>query len=173
MSFEEIMILIAKSFWFILPAYIANMSPYAVRKINFLSQPISEKYLGSNKTWRGFLFAVFIATIVACLQSLVPIPKEFLIYDYSNPIMFGALLGLGAMTGDLIKSFFKRRIGIAPGKSWFPFDQLDFILGALVFVSILRFPGIETVIVLLLLTPALHMITNYIGYLLKVKKSKL
>jgi CDP-diglyceride synthetase len=51
------------------------------------------------------------------------------------------------MTGDAVKSFFKRRLGITPGKSWFPFDQLDFVLGAILFVSIIKFPGLGAVIV--------------------------
>ncbi|HEX5285728.1 MAG TPA: CDP-archaeol synthase, partial [Polaromonas sp.] len=37
--------------------------------------------------------------------------------------------------GDSLKSFFKRRLGIAPGQRWIPFDQLDFILGGLVALS--------------------------------------
>jgi CDP-2,3-bis-(O-geranylgeranyl)-sn-glycerol synthase len=29
----------------------------------------------------------------------------------------------------------KRRVGIAPGKPWIPWDQLDFVLGALSLVA--------------------------------------
>jgi CDP-2,3-bis-(O-geranylgeranyl)-sn-glycerol synthase len=36
------------------------------------------------------------------------------------------------MAGDSAKSFVKRRVGIAPGQSWVPFYQLDFVIGALV-----------------------------------------
>jgi hypothetical protein len=32
---------------------------------------------------------------------------------------------------DSVKSFVKRRVGIAPGAPWIPFDQLDFVIGAL------------------------------------------
>jgi CDP-2,3-bis-(O-geranylgeranyl)-sn-glycerol synthase len=148
------------------------MSPYAVKNIKFLSQPISEKYLGKNKTWRGFLFAILVAIAVTCLQSFFTSMPEYLIYDYKNPILLGFLLGAGAMIGDIVKSFFKRRVGIAPGKSWMPFDQIDFIIGAYLF-SLLIIPlQIEILIALLAITIPAHLITNYIGYKLKIKKSK-
>jgi CDP-2,3-bis-(O-geranylgeranyl)-sn-glycerol synthase len=169
---QEIGLLIVKSFWFMLPAYIANMSPYAVKNIKFLSQPISEKYLGTNKTWRGFLFAILVAITIVCIQSFFTAQPEYLVYDYSNPLLLGFLLGSGAMIGDLVKSFFKRRVGIAPGKSWMPFDQIDFIIGAYLF-SLLIIPlQIEILIALLAITIPAHLITNYIGYKLKIKKSK-
>jgi CDP-2,3-bis-(O-geranylgeranyl)-sn-glycerol synthase len=38
------------------------------------------------------------------------------------------------MSGDALKSLVKRRVGIAPGAPWIPWDQLDFALGALVLV---------------------------------------
>jgi CDP-2,3-bis-(O-geranylgeranyl)-sn-glycerol synthase len=43
--------------------------------------------------------------------------------------------GLGAMADDSAKSFFKRRLGIPPGSPRIPFDQLDFVLRALIFVA--------------------------------------
>ncbi len=172
MLVEEIGILIVKSFWFILPAYIANMSPYAVRNVKFLSQPISEKYLGANKTWRGFLFAVLVAAIIAYIQSLLPVQSWLLIYDYNNPILFGALLGIGAMTGDAVKSFFKRKVGLKPGKSWMPFDQIDFIIGAYLFSLMIVNVPITVLLLLIIITIPLHLLTNYIGYKLKVKKNR-
>jgi CDP-2,3-bis-(O-geranylgeranyl)-sn-glycerol synthase len=44
-------------------------------------------------------------------------------------------MGLGTGVGDAAKSFFKRRVGIAPGASWPVFDQLDFFAGAYVFLA--------------------------------------
>jgi len=37
----------------------------------------------------------------------------------------------GALIGDLIKSFAKRRLGIQAGSTWVPFDQVDYIAGAI------------------------------------------
>jgi hypothetical protein len=47
----------------------------------------------------------------------------------------GLRFGFGAVAGDAAKSFFKRRLAIAPGSPWIPFDQLDFAVGALVLVG--------------------------------------
>ena len=46
------------------------------------------------------------------------------------PIIFS--LCFGALIGDIIESFFKRRIGKNRGEDWIIFDQLDFIIGALI-----------------------------------------
>jgi len=52
----------------------------------------------------------------------------------AHPLLPGFLMALGALVGDSVKSFFKRRVDIAPGESWLFFDQLDFFLGASLFV---------------------------------------
>jgi CDP-2,3-bis-(O-geranylgeranyl)-sn-glycerol synthase len=39
------------------------------------------------------------------------------------------------MAGDSVKNFVWRRLRIPPGAPWIPFDQLDFVLGALVLVA--------------------------------------
>ncbi|MBW2995370.1 CDP-archaeol synthase, partial [Candidatus Woesearchaeota archaeon] len=94
------------------------------------------------------------------------------ILDYAsvNIILFGFLLGLGAMTGDLVKSFFKRRIGKKPGESWPVFDQLDYVIGALLFGSIVFVPELSIILIILIVTPVLNLLANYLGYILKLKK---
>ena len=76
------------------------------------------------------------------------------------------------MIGDVAESFFKRKAGMSPGKSWVPFDQIDFIIGAYLFALIMIPVPIEILITLLAITIPLHLITNYIGYRLKIKKDK-
>ena len=51
------------------------------------------------------------------------------------PIIFS--LCFGALGGDIIESFFKRRTGKDRGEDWIPLDQLDFILGVLFFSFIM------------------------------------
>ena len=51
-------------------------------------------------------------------------------------------MGLGTGVGDAVKSFFKRRVGIAPGASWPVLDQLDFFAGAYLFVLALHVPPV-------------------------------
>ena len=52
--------------------------------------------------------------------------------DYANINIWlvGPLFAIGALGGDAIKSFIKRRVGIAAGQSWFPWDQIDYVIGA-------------------------------------------
>ncbi len=55
--------------------------------------------------------------------------------------MGGCLQALGAMGGDLVGSFYKRRVDIQPGESLPLSDQLDFIVLAVV----LSYPALEMV----------------------------
>lgn len=85
-------------------------------------------------------------------------------------IFHGFLLSFGALIGDLIGSFIKRRLNLERGHPTPPLDQLDFIVGALVFSFIIFIPPLEIIIVLLVLTPMIHLTANIIGYKLGLKK---
>src|SRR5690242_14223793 len=129
------------AFWFFGPAGLANLAAFTSGKIGILKKfnyPVDgyrrfrgTRILGSHKTIRGFLAAIvagifcvyleiFLYNSFAMIRQLVPL-------DYSevNPFLLGTLLGFGALTGDSIKSFFKRQVHIQPGRSWIPFDQID------------------------------------------------
>lgn len=158
----DILNLIIAAIWFILPAYFANSSPVLFGKIFRGKFPIDfgktwnkKPVLGKGKTWPGFLGGILIGTLVGFLQ---------------GRFLAGIFLSVGALVGDLIKSFAKRRMGIASGKSWLILDQLDFIIGALLFVSIVQVPSFETIIIVLVLTPVIHVAANTMAYLLKLKK---
>jgi CDP-2,3-bis-(O-geranylgeranyl)-sn-glycerol synthase len=170
-----------------LPAYIANMAPVFAEKLGvlkFLARPVDDGRIwrgqpifGAHKTWRGFVVGIVAAIAIAWLQYFlysVPIFKNLSLLNYSetNLWLLGFLFGFGALFGDLIKSFFKRRIKIAPGAPWIPFDQLDFVLGALIFAAPICFPPPLAVVVILIASPVLHIATNNIGYLLRVKNAR-
>jgi hypothetical protein len=55
------------------------------------------RLFGNKKTWRGLLSAVLLTTAVAILLELEPLT--------------GLLFGILTMTGDLLASFIKRRLG--------------------------------------------------------------
>jgi CDP-2,3-bis-(O-geranylgeranyl)-sn-glycerol synthase len=176
--------LIIISLYFVLPAYGANMAPVIFAKLGwlkFLNQPIDggkkwgRDYLfGQNKTWRGLVAAVIVGLIIAFIQSLLfdyPSFTDISIINYpASWIIFGALAGLGAILGDLAKSFFKRRVGIKSGGVWPVFDQLDFIVGFLVFTYFIAFPGWQIILTIIIFTLILHPLTNIIGYLIGWKK---
>ena len=135
-----------------LPAYFANMSAVfgkfifskqVMTPIDFGIKIKGKPLFGKHKTIGGFLFGILMALVAGYLQFLLyPRLKNICFIDYRA--LWGNLsflMGLGAMTGDLAKSFFKRRLNLAPGKPWFPFDSVDFVMGALIFAYPIYFPG--------------------------------
>lgn len=131
--------------WLILPASLANMAPvFAARLLPDLSAPVDGgrtlggiRIFGDHKTIRGMVAGMLLGAVTFALQQALCVRFESLRaisrFDYAQtPWLFGAVLGLGALGGDLVKSFVKRRVGRVPGQSWFPFDQVDWMAGALV-----------------------------------------
>ena len=166
--------LLLQSLYFFLPAYLANMAPVLLRWLPG-SVPIHEHWFGGNKTWRGLVVAVLVGGFVFWLQKYAYALgfRQWTLIDYNDfSILMGFLLGAGAILGDLFKSFWKRRYGISPGERWIPWDQLDFVMGGIVFSFFLYVPPVEVVVVLLVISPLLHVIVNHIGYWVGIRKEK-
>ncbi len=170
--------------WFFLPAGVANASPVFANKIPLLNKwktPMDfgksfgkKRVLGDNKTWRGVLTGTVMGGLVGLVTFLIyPDSASQLWIDPVSPafMMFvaGCTLGFGGLIGDAVESFFKRRANVKPGQSWFPFDQIDFVVGGLLFVT--PFVNLEAIdyLVIPLTWFGLHLVTAYIGYLLKLK----
>src|SRR2546426_9135984 len=127
-----------QAFWFFLPAYVAN--PAAV--LFGGGRPIDggrvltdgNRLFGDGKTWRGLGGGILAGVVLGLLQWGASSAVE-------PGLSFGAFpLGLvpivvlptGALLGDLLGSYVKRRAGKpkstkAPGLDWY-----DFYLGAFV-----------------------------------------
>ncbi len=96
--------------------------------------------------------------------------------------LFGAVVGLMALVGDAVKSYFKRRLGKEGGAPWFPFDQLDFVvfglLGFWLASGLLPMGWVVHALTddwvvpatIVILTPGLHLLVNRIGYWMGLKK---
>lgn len=164
--------------WIMWPAYGANglcvlargRRPVDGNRI-FRGRPL----LGQGKTWEGFLLGILVAGLIGTFQMLV---YPYLPWDVSpvaldivpmSPLA-GLLMGMGAMTGDMGGSFIKRRLGMERGKSAPVLDQLDFIAGSLVFLSLITAIKWEWTVILFVITPVIHLGANGIAYLLKLKK---
>lgn len=167
------------AFLFFLPAGVANMMPVLANKIPILNQfktPLDfgsswhgKRIFGNNKTWRGVLFGSFVAGLTAVVVHIF-VPS---LYTYVSPnipitnlnvFLIGVVLGFGALLGDTVESFFKRRNGVKAGESWFPFDQIDYILGGLLLVSLLvRLSPLQSGVIFVLYF-GLHLLTAYLGY---------
>lgn len=184
-------LLVAQGLWAILPAYLSNVLATIVGG----GPPIDggrtfsdgRRVLGDGKTWRAIALAPVLATLAtvalhevapslgAGLTDFGPAPY-YLVHAYA--------MALGALVGDLTASFVKRRLGKPRGDRWLGPDQYDFVLGAMAFgllAATATMPWVGTnwflgaftvgpVLVILILTPAVHLIVNGIGYLIGLKE---
>lgn len=168
--------------YFLLPAYVANMAPVFVAKGGFLQKPMdggatwrNKPLLGSHKTWGGLIAGTLAGVLMVLLQvvlSTIPFFDRIGVYAYAwnmPTLLLGICLGAGALLGDALASFFKRRVGIPSGKPWIPFDQTDFALGAFLFSSIIFFPGWAIVLIGIVLSFALHLLVDYLAYLIGLR----
>lgn len=168
-----------------LPAYIANAMPVLsahfkiLPSLNFaVDRGITlnnKRLFGKSKTVRGFVVGIGGAIMVTLMQYLLyknNIFTEYSLIEYTitNSLLIGFLLGTGALTGDLIKSFIKRRIGIKSGQPWIIADQTDYVLGALLFASLLFVPPPNHIIVIIIISPLLALFANIISYITGMKK---
>lgn len=119
--------------YLMLPVYAANMAAPFARMLPGTPRPISARWLGSHKTWRGCLLAIVASTATTLLQAGLGWRGSLI--SYEHPIQLGLLCGAAAMAGDAAKSWLKRRRGIAPGRSWVPADQLDYVVAGLLALS--------------------------------------
>lgn len=149
---------------FIFPAYCANATPVLAGGgltmdfgKNFFD---GKRIFGSNKTFRGFFFGLTIGILVGLV--------ELILFEY--PPLFVILPPLGALIGDLFGAFLKRRLGIQPGDLLPIIDQIDFVIGALLFSIPLSLMTWSLVIVVLIITPPIHLLTNFCAYKLGLKK---
>ena len=76
------------------------------------------------------------------------------------------------MAGDSAKSFLKRRVGIPPGESWILFDQLDFVIGALVLTWGRAHLSLLDGALILALSWAGDVLVNHLSYWLGIRDTK-
>jgi CDP-2,3-bis-(O-geranylgeranyl)-sn-glycerol synthase len=160
--------IIIEALKFIFPAYCANGAPVlggGGKPMDFGKNFCDGKpILGANKTFRGFFFGWGIGLLVGLVEGMV-----FGFASYS--ILFSVLTPLGALLGDLTGAFIKRRLNIAPGGLLPVVDQIDFVVGALVFSLPLMIVSWELAVAVLLITPPIHLFTNFLAYKMKLKKN--
>lgn len=185
--------LIFASFWYLLPAALGNHNascgnrlplPEAVKNILAkLAVPVDSgktlngrEIFGKNKTWRGLVVGIITGITVAGVQAILFFNVDFFknntVIDYSrvNFVLIGALMGGGALVGDLIESFIKRRLDKPSGKPWFPWDQADWIIGAILLSSIIFVPPMQVAGITLLLYIGVHLCSDRIVCMMGIKK---
>ena len=170
--------------WVLLPTYVANALATLPRgrgpPMDFGRTWTGDgrRILGPSKTWSGFLFGGFVALPVVLLQAwlILHAPPNLAIVPTLAPsvaaaVPVGAILTFGAMTGDAIGSFIKRRLDRPSGsRTWF-LDQLPFVLvpialGFAFYPALfwLTFGSWEAALWVVLFTVPLHWAFNWVGY---------
>ncbi len=151
----------AETIYIFLPAYLANATPVLLGGGGPLDGGRTwrdgEPILGDHKTVRGTLSGIAAGILTGLLQQA--------------PLR-GVLLAVGAISGDLIVSFIKRRLKLKPGALFPLADQMDFIVFAVILLSLFQpLPTWDRIIAILVATLPIHYLTNVLAWLLKLKSN--
>lgn len=193
--------IVIQALWIIIPVYVSNASAVIVgggTPIDFgKTWGDGKRILGDGKTWRGLLSGTFIGMTAGfglVVAASYINASEYNFLNLNNfegfPLMIPIIFSLcfGGLYGDIVESFFKRRIGKNRGEDWIFFDQIDFILGALVFSflvsGLLQISGFMSynwfvksfsiwhILVIILITPFFHLTSNFIHKQIRSNNAK-
>ena len=176
----DLSVALVTAVWLMLPAYIPNNAAVLAgggRPIDGGRTMGGSRLLGDGKTWRGTAAGVAAGAALALALNALSTPASELLAVDLPVFPAGVVVGfpLGAMLGDIGASFLKRRTGRQRGAPFPGVDQLDFVVGAFL-LGFLAAPGwfldvvtTAVALVVLVLTPLLHVTTNGIAYLIGVK----
>lgn len=182
---DQILFKTMRALYLFSPAFIANMAPVLAahfKLLPYFDRPIDGNRLlfglplfGSHKTYRGFIVGIVAAIFTVYVQNILnhyPFFERlsFIDYQHFSLVLLGFLAGFGALFGDLLKSFIKRRLGIDSGRPFFPFDQWDLVVGSYVLLIVYVPIPADYLLILLIITPFLHLAANMIAYQLGLKE---
>lgn len=181
-SIQTLLITCITTIYFILPAYFSNGSGLLFGgglSVDFgKSDKNGVRWIGDGVTWRGLIAGTVIGIITGIVQGFIApqVTAMFgqhittpIITNIPDGILIGFLLGFGALLGDAIGSFLKRRIGIERGKSAPILDQLDFLIVAFILVSFVVKVDLFVIMLAIILTLVIHLIANTFAYLIGIK----
>ena len=180
-----LLIAILGAVYFMLPAYVANLSGLAFGG----GTPVDggkeckdgRRLIGNGVTWKGFQNGTIIGTLVGVLLGIIGTffgDLSVLTGGIINLPVYGSVVGglvlgflmaFGALFGDLVGSFIKRRIGLQSGEPAPIMDQLDFVVGALVLSLFVVRISWKFFLIIAVLSIVLHLGANIVAYLLGIK----
>jgi hypothetical protein len=174
----------------VLGAYLAHAPVLRYDLLRSLKRPLDggatlrgHRVFGDNKTWRGaiVMFAgTFVAAVVLTRFGWYrdALPDE--VAD-ASPAAFGALVGLGAVVGELPNSFLKRQLGISPGAQRRSgvgiaisiFDQADIVIGIWVCLLPIWAMSVGQAALAFAVFAAFHLAVSAVGVALGARKTVL
>ena len=183
----------AQALWLFLPLlFAAAIGGVVLRRdlLRWARRPIDggatwrgRRLFGDHKTWRGVVVAVTCGSAFAAFQEHVvgDAVGALAVVDWRtvpSPV-FGALMGLGAMLGELPNSFVKRRLDIAPGRTttgpwsivFYVWDQIDLLFGAWPLIGWWVHPSARLVAASLVLGMLGHPTLSLLGWLVGARRT--
>ena len=130
--------------WIFIPTAVANMAPPIFKG----KHPIDggrelkdgRRLLGDGKTWEGLIVAPIAGMLVGVAQISIAYyfnwPFWELFGSFPDYIIVLFALSFGAVFGDALGSFIKRRIGIKRGQKAHGLDQYDLVGGVFILLLI-------------------------------------
>ena len=181
----KLLIAVLGAVYFMLPAYVANLSGLAFGG----GTPVDggkdykdgRRLIGNGVTWKGLQNGTIIGTLVGAVLGIIGTFYGDLsvltggiidLHVYGSLIgglILGFLMAFGALLGDAVGSFLKRRMGLERGAPAPFMDQLDFVVGALVLSLLVVRISWSFFIIIALLSLFLHLGSNTFAYLIGIK----
>jgi CDP-2,3-bis-(O-geranylgeranyl)-sn-glycerol synthase len=165
---------------FLSPAYAANASPLFLSGLLKKLHPLDlnkkffdgQRILGDGKTIEGTAFGFLVGIIYFSIFLFVD--KSLNILHLYHSYLEGLLIVSGAMIGDIIGSFVKRRLKMKQGDMLPVFDQVGFIIFAYVFYLFvfpppLDLPPMGFIVYVSLITFFVHILTNLAAFKFGIK----
>ncbi|PAV07857.1 CDP-2,3-bis-(O-geranylgeranyl)-sn-glycerol synthase [Methanosphaera cuniculi] len=182
----DLLNLIIYSIYLMIPAYLANGSALVLgggTPMDFGHNAWDNRRItGDGVTWRGVIGGGLFGMIIGGLLGLLAnygIGEYYFIIASSHitflsgfipqGLLLGLLLGFGALIGDSIGSFLKRRLNFERGQAVPLLDQLDFVVVALIFISPVVQLNLSMIIIILVVSVFLHLGANIFAYLIHIK----
>jgi hypothetical protein len=150
--------------------------------LKFLKIPIDlgasirgKRIFGDSKTFRGFFVVIVFTSFFTFLFSFI-FPSVVFKLD---PLISGALFGLGYSVGELPTSFIKRQLGIKIGRQekglkgfiFYSLEQIDSITGALIVAQFLVSINIVENLFLFIIGTGLHLFIDLALYFRGYKRN--
>ncbi len=181
-NINQVLISCVTILYFLLPAYLSNSGGLIFGGKTPIDMGKTDKkgmrWIGNGVTWKGFIGGTFLGTFIGAVEGYFG-PMIYTYYhsylytpivrNIPEGILVGFLLSFGALIGDAIGSFIKRRIGIERGEKAPLLDQLDFLIVAILFASVIIHFDLYFIVVAIILTLIIHLLANTIAYLIGIK----